>query len=97
MMMIATTQAKIGRSMKKRDSAARLLRLADMARASALVPRATAVRVGAARTLLRTHRRLDRIDRHAGLHLLQSLDDHAVARRQARIDQPLITDRRASP
>src|SRR5580704_9443037 len=81
MMMMATTQAKIGRSMKKRD----ILRTRSAAVACRRCDR-NGDRRGSAR------RGFDGLDRHPRHDFLQPLDDHAIPRGQAIIDQPLIAN-----
>src|SRR5882724_5081933 len=81
LMISAITQATIGRSMKKRDS--------DMG-AGALRGRRRCRGRGGRRG--RRGARFARLDRHSRLYFLQALDDHAIARTEAVLHQPLISD-----
>src|SRR6185437_11122089 len=93
MMISATTQAKMGRSMKKRDR--------DI-RASCGIPalacdRGSAARASTARAAARAgiggralRHGLHRLHDHARLHLLQARDDQPIAGGQALVHQPAI-------
>src|SRR5258706_5565758 len=81
LMISAMTQATIGRSMKKRDS--------DMGGVPS-AGRGCRSRRGGRRWRAA---RFAGLHRHSRLHLLQALDDQAVARVQAVLHEPLIAHR----
>ena len=82
MMMIAMTQAKIGRSMKKRA-----MRVAGLLRAA---PAAGCASGGAAPASAA-------VDGRSRLDLLQAFHDDLVAGRETVLDQPFVADRPRSP